>query len=83
MLMMLSLPSIHLPTIIALDAPYCLPKAVSMPMLVVRMTEFVFVVHQTRIVPGYPRAMQVPTIPCISTLNRNIIGIQQYDVEIL
>ena len=65
----LSLSPIHLPPIMTLDTPYSLSEAVPMPVLVVRMTELVLVVYQTRIDTGYTCTMQAPIMLLSVTLH--------------
>ncbi len=82
MLMLLPLPPIHLPPVMALYAPNSLPEAVSTPVLVVGMTIFVLVEDDTRRIPRNAGAMQVPVMPCVPALNGHIVLIHRDNIEI-
>lgn len=73
---------IHLPPIMALYTPYSLSDAVSTPVLVVRMTVFVFVKDDTRHIPWNISAMQVPIMPHVLALDGHIVIIHRYNIEI-
>ena len=75
MFMKLSLPPIHLPPIMALDAPNRLSETVSMSVLVVGLLVFVLVIYQTRILPRHTGTVKYPIVPGISALNRHIVWI--------
>ena len=78
----LSLPPIHLPPVMALYAPNRLLKAVSTPVLVVGMTIFMLVEDDTRCIPRNAGAMQVPVMPRVPALDGHIVLIHRDNIEI-
>ena len=80
--MILSLPPIHLPPVMALYAPNRLLKAVSTPVLVVGMTIFMLVEDDTRCIPRNAGAMQVPVMPRVPALDGHIVLIYRDNIEI-
>lgn len=64
------------------NTPYHLSEAVSIPVLVIWVAEFMFMIHQTGIIPGNTGAVQAPIMPCVPALNRYIKDIEQDDIKI-
>ncbi len=82
MIMPLLLSSIHLPSIMALYTPYSLSEAVSTPVLVARMTVFVFVKDDTRRIPWNISAVEIPVMSCVPALDSHIIIFHRDNDEI-
>lgn len=80
--MILSLPPIHLPPIMALYTSYRLSEAVPTPVLVVGMAIFMLVEDDTRRIPRNTGAMQIPVMPRVPALDGHIVLIDRDNIEI-
>ena len=78
----LPFPPVHLPSVMALDAPNRLSEAVSTPVLVIGMTVLVFMEYDTRRITRNTGAMQVPVMPRVPALDRHIVLIHRDNIEI-
>ena len=78
----LPFPPVHLPSVMALDAPNSLSEAVSAPVLVVGMAIFMLVENDTRRITRNTGAMQVPVMPRVPALDRHIVLIHRDNIEI-
>ena len=81
-LMLLSMPTIHLPSIMALDTLNCLPEAIPTAVLMIRMTEFVFMKYDAGAFRRIFRAVKIPIMTGVPALNRHVPVIRHYDIEI-
>ena len=74
--------SIHLPSVMSLDAPHRLPQRISPAMLVIRMWCLMLMKDNTAAFPRILRVMDIPVMPRIPGHYRYIIFIRNDDGKI-
>ncbi len=76
------LPAVHLIMIMGLDIPDCPPKCPASGMAVIRVTDMMLMIDQTKVPVGKLHIVDAPDMPSVIADQSHIIGIRHDHREI-